>query len=606
MSLRKSMRGKANIANIRKKRAALFVLICSLVTMTGCPRQINSATESSSEPITASTPVHFTEISHEVGIDFKHVNGGRGRKLMPETVGSGLAFLDYDNDGQLDILVINSKTWSSDPNPIKTTPKLYRNLGNGKKFEDVTEKAGLAFTTYGMGVAVGDYDNDGFEDIYITSVGPNHLFHNNGHGTFTDVTQASGTVGVPLPGTKIENKWSSSTAWFDYDKDGKLDIFVCQYVKWSPEIDPYCGRNGKRGYCPPDNFEGARCTLFHNEGNGKFRDVSKEMGILDGAIGKSFGIAIADYNKDGWPDIAVANDTWANFLFISENGQHFTDKGVESGIAFAGSGKAKAGMGIDTADFRNNGEFGLVIGNFAEEGLSLFEPMNGVPGMFEEKGQSLGIVAPSLSNVTFATFFFDYDLDGWPDIFATNGHVDDIVNTYKSMLTFKQQPLVFHNEHGEKFTDKTKELGIVIKIVGRGAAFGDIDNDGDLDVGVVDNNGQFMLLRNDGGNQNYWVRLKLVGTGAKCNRDAIGALVKIVAGGITQEQYVRSGGSFLSESQRALTFGIGKEEAIQSMEIHWPDGIIEKYEELHGPLKINTVYTVTEGKPLQDTTMGSK
>ena len=579
-----------------------FFVACLGVFLGGCVWSKNAPqTSIDTTTLVAATtvPVHFTEISHEAGIDFQHINGGRGRKLMPETVGSGVAFFDYDNDGKVDILIMNSTTWPGDPSPIKTTPKLYHNLGNAK-FEDVTEKSGLAFTTYGMGVAVGDYDNDGFEDIYLTSVGPNHLFHNNGNGTFTDVTKEAGVIGVPLPGTKIENKWSSSAAWLDYDKDGKLDLFVCQYVKWSPEIDPFCGKNGKRGYCPPDNFEGARCTLFHNEGNGKFRDVSKEMGILDGAIGKSFGIAIADYNNDGWPDIAVANDTWANFLFISDKSKHFTDKGVESGIAFAGSGKAKAGMGIDTADFRNNGQFALVIGNFAEEGLSLFEPMQGMPSMFEEKGQSRGLVASSLLNVTFATFFFDYDLDGWPDIFATNGHVDDIVNTYKSMLTFKQQPLLFHNEKGEKFTDRTKEAGIAIKIVGRGAAYGDIDNDGDLDVGVVDNNGKFMLLRNDGGNQNHWIRLKLVGDREKkCNRDAIGALVKVIAGGITQEQYVHSGGSFLSESEHVLTFGLGKNEAIDTIEIHWPDNTIEKYSEKQGQLKANTVYTVTEGQGIK-------
>jgi enediyne biosynthesis protein E4 len=583
---------------MRIKASVLFP-ICILL-LAGCPASRNAPQTIPSDISSATTsPVRFTEVSHGVGIDFWHVNGGRGRKLMPETVGSGVAFFDYDNDGQLDILVINSTTWQGDPNPVKTTPKLYRNLGDGKKFEDVTQRAGLAFTTYGMGVAVGDYDNDGFGDIYITSVGPNHLFHNNGNGTFTDVTQTSGTIGVPLSDTKIENKWSSSAAWLDYDKDGKLDLFVCQYVKWSPEIDPYCGQNGKRGYCPPDNFEGARCTLFHQEATGKFRDVSKETGILDGAIGKSFGIAIADYNKDGWLDIAVANDTWANFLLINDSGKHFTDKGVESGIAFAGSGKAKAGMGIDAADFRNNGQFGLVIGNFAEEGLSLFEPMEGMPSMFEEKGQDRGVVATSLLNVTFATFFFDYDLDGWQDIFATNGHVDDIVNTYKSMLTFKQQPLLFHNEQGEKFADKTKEAGIAIKIVGRGAAYGDIDSDGDLDVGVVDNNGKFMLLRNDGGNQNYWIRLKLIGTGTKCNRDAIGALVKVVAGGITRQQYVHSGGSFLSESEHSLTFGLGKTESIDAIEIHWPDGTIEKHDRKYRALKLNTVYTVTEGQEIE-------
>ena len=534
-------------------------------------------------------PIAFTDIAHTAGVDFKHVNGGRGRKLMPETVGSGMAFFDYDNDGKLDLLIMNSTTWPGDPNPIKTTPKLYHNLGNSK-FEDVTEKMGLGVTMYGMGVAVGDYDNDGFEDLYLTAVGPNHLFHNEAGKGFRDVTTESGTVGVPLSGTKLEHKWSSSAAWLDYDNDGKLDLFVCQYVKWSPEIDPFCGKNGIRGYCPPGNFEGARCTLFHNEGTGTFRDVSKETGILDGALGKSFGIAIADYNHDGWLDIAVANDTWANFLFMNEGGKHFTDKGVESGIAFSMNGKAKAGMGIDVADFRNNGTFGLVIGNFAEEGLSLFEPMDNTSNMFEEKGQAMGVVAPSLSNVTFAIFFFDYNLDGWQDVFATNGHVDDIVNTYKSNLSFKQEPLLFENQKGQRFVDVTHQSKINYKLVGRGSTYGDIDNDGDLDVGVVDNNGQFLLLQNEGGNQNNWVRLKLVGT--KSNRDAIGALIVVNSGKLLQRRYVRSGGSFLSESERVLTFGLGDANLVDSIEVHWPSGAVETVKQV----KINAVNIITEGK----------
>ena len=567
------------------RRASILGIAGISAILCGCPNPAKTI----SGDVAAPNDVRFTEVSHEAGIDFKHVNGGRGRKLMPETVGSGVAFFDYDNDGKVDILIMNGCSWPDDPNAIKSTPKLYHNIGNGK-FEDLTDKLGLNVSMYGMGVAVADYDNDGYEDIYLTAVGPNHMFHNEaGHG-FKEVTLESGTIGVPLPGTKMDNKWSSTAAWLDYDKDGKLDLFVCQYVKWSPEIDPFCGKKGIRGYCPPGTFEGARCTLYHNEGNGKFRDVSRETGILDGAVGKSFGVAVADYNGDGWPDIAVSNDTWANFLFISEGGKRFVDKGVESGIAFSTSGKAKAGMGIDVADFRNNGRFGIVIGNFAEEGLSLFEPMEGASGMFEERGQGRGIVAPSLADVTFATFFFDYDLDGWLDIFATNGHVDDIVNTYKSNLTFKQVPLLFHSEKGERFTDRTSECGITAKIVGRGAAFGDIDDDGDLDVGIVDNNGKFLLLRNDGGNRNHWIRLKLVGV--QSNRDAIGALVKLTVGNSVREQYVRSGGSFLSESQRALTFGLGGADTAESIEIHWPSGLVEKFTDL----KAGAAYIATEGK----------
>lgn len=530
--------------------------------------------------------MHFTEISREAGIDFVHVNGGRGRKLMPETVGSGLAFFDYDNDGNLDLLVMNSRSWPGDPKPIASTPHLYRNRGNGQ-FENVTQAAGLNVSLYGMGVAVGDYDNDGFQDVYLTAVGPNYLFRNENGKRFVNMTARAGVVGAPLPGTKMEHKWSSGASWLDYNKDGRLDLFVCQYVKWSPALDPYCGHNGIRGYCPPDNFEGARCTLFRNDGAGRFTDVSRAMGLFDGSAGKSFSAGVADFNDDGWPDIAVSNDTWANFLFVNEKGKRFSEKGIESGIAFDEGGRAKAGMGLDVADYRNDGRFGMVIGNFSSEGLSLFEPTE--PMLFTDQGQARHVVAPSLLNVTFATFFFDYDLDGWPDIFATNGHVDDIVNTYKSELSFRQKPLLLRNVNGERF-EPVKDNGLDRQIVGRGAASGDIDNDGDLDVGVVDNNGRFLLFRNDGGNARRWVRIRTQGT--RSNRDGIGALVRVRAGGITRSQYVRSGGSFLSESDHALTFGLGDAQTIESVEVRWPSGTVDRAQ----ALAAGRTYVVTEGQ----------
>ncbi|MEI6433039.1 MAG: VCBS repeat-containing protein, partial [bacterium] len=311
--------------------------------------------------------LRFTEVARESGIDFTHVNGAYGRKLMPETVGSGMAFADFDGDGKPDVLIMNGTNWPGQK-PVAGTPRLYRNLGGGK-FQDVTAGSGLDKPLYGMGVAVADYDGDGKEDMYLTAVGSNHLLHNEGGFRFREVTAEAGVVGVPIAGVPLSWKWSASAAWLDYDRDGDLDLFVTQYVKWTPELDPFCGHNGVRGYCPPDNFEGARCTLFQNDGNGKFTDVSREVGLFDCAVGKSFGIAIADFNGDGWPDIAVSNDTWANFLFINEQGKKFSEKGVESGIAFAEGGKARAGMGIDVTDLANDGRSWIAIGNFADEGL---------------------------------------------------------------------------------------------------------------------------------------------------------------------------------------------------------------------------------------------
>ena len=375
-------------------------------------------------------------------------------------------------------------------------------------------------------------------------------------------------VGVPESGIPLKWKWSASAAFFDYDRDGLLDLFVCQYVKWTPERDPFCGHNGVRGYCPPGTFEGAHCTLYRNIGNGRFQDVSRAMGLLDIVTGKSFGIGLGDWNHDGWLDVVVTNDTWANFFLINEQGKRFSEKGVEAGIAFAESGKARAGMGIDVCDYRNNGSFSVAIGNFSNEGLSFFEPEQGL--LFTDRAQALGLTDPSLLNVTFAVLFFDYNLDGWPDLMATNGHVDDVVNTYESMLTFRQKPLVFRNEQGKRFTDQTGALGFTEALVGRGAAVGDLDGDGDLELGLVDNGGRFRLYRNDGGSQNHWIRLKLHGVAS--NRDAIGALVRVRAGGITRSQYVKSAGSFLSESQRALTFGLGQETQVEDVEVVWPTG----------------------------------
>jgi enediyne biosynthesis protein E4 len=517
--------------------------------------------------------VTFTEVAEQVGIRFVHNNGAAGKKNMPETVGSGVAFVDYDNDGWQDILLINSTSWPGDK-PKGGTLRLYRN--DHGAYRDVTKEAGLEIAIYGMGAAAGDYDNDGYEDLFITAIGPNRLYRNTlgdkgrspGQPVFRDVTASAGVQGVPMPGTEMKWKWSASAAWVDYDKDGKLDLFVTQYVKWSPDKNMWCGHNGVRGYCPPKTYEGTYNTLYHNDGDGKLRDVSDETGIRSGPVGKSFGIAVADYNGDGWPDIAVSNDTWANFLYINEGGKRFSERGVESGIAAGEDGHFKAGMGIDTADWRNNGRFSLLIGNFSNEGLSLLDKEESL--LFTDNAHSSGVSEPSLLFLTFGLFFFDYDLDGWQDIFTANGHIDDIVSTYDSMLTYKERPLLFHNDQKGSFVEVGKQCKLLSQAVGRGAAYADIDNDGDLDVALFNNGGKFLLYRNEGGNGNHWLRFRA--EGVEANRGGIGALIRVTRGGVTQSQYVRSGGSFLSESQRQPTFGLGSSGAADRVEVLWPSG----------------------------------
>jgi len=543
--------------------------------------------------------VRFVEISEQAGIHFIHNNGATGKKYMPETIGSGVAFLDYDNDGWQDLLFINSTNWPGDKSRHSTL-KLYRNNGDGT-FTDVTRQAGLDIEMYGMGVAVGDYDNDGYEDIYITGIGPNHLFRNTlgdpgrkpGQPIFQEVTQQAGVEGVPPPGMPLRWKWSTSAAWLDYDKDGKLDLFVCNYVKWSPKTDIRCGRpDGSKQYCPPESYEGVCCTLYHNEGGGRFRDVSAETGIRSlKTAGKSFGIAVADYNGDGWPDIAVANDTWPNFLFVNQGGKRFVEKGIESGLAEEEGGKAKAGMGIDTADWNNDGKFGLTVGNFTAEGLSLFRnDSTGSDILFTNVSSQDAIAATSLNYLTFGCLFFDYDLDGRQDLLAANGHIDDLVHLSNTMISYRERPLLYRNLGQGRFEEVGLQAGLRQQVVGRGLAYGDIDNDGDLDVALIDNGGRARLFRNEGGNRHRWIRFRTVGS--RSNREGIGALIRVTVGAVTQSQYVHSGGSFLSECQREPTFGLGSAMQADRIEIMWPSGAVDRI----GPLAANHQYLVNEGQ----------
>jgi hypothetical protein len=529
-----------------------------------------------------SGPIEFTDVTAQAGIRFKHNSGAFGKKYLPETMGSGVCFLDYDNDGWQDILFVNSMDWPEHQTG-KSFPALYHNNHDGT-FTDVTRAAGLAVEMYGMGCAIGDYDNDGFPDIYITAVGTNHLFHNLRNGKFSDVTAKAG---VSDPG------FSTSAVWFDYDNDGKLDLFVSHYVEWSLEKDQYCSLDGKKkSYCTPQAYKGQSATLFHNKGNGAFENVTKRAGLYD-PTSKSLGIALLDYDNDGWLDLFAANDTEPNKLYRNNHDGTFTDVAVLAGVALSETGRARAGMGVDAADYDGSGWQGLIIGNFTNESMSLYH--NDGSGLFTDEAAASGIGQMSIQSLTFGCFFFDYDLDGLPDIFAANGHVSEDISVVQPNVKYAQRPSVFRNRGNKKVEDASGKLGRALQkeVVGRGAAYGDFDNDGDLDLVITANDGPARLLRNDNGNQNDVLRVKTVGT--RSNRDGIGAKVTVKNNkGLRQTQMVKSGSSYLSQSEMPLTFGLGKPEEGRTVtiEIAWPSG---KKESLTG-IKANQFLTVQEGK----------
>jgi enediyne biosynthesis protein E4 len=516
------------------------------------------------QPTAAPAPV-YSDVTASAGIRFRHNNGAFGKKYLPETLGSGCAFLDFDNDGWQDIILINSKSWPGHAGP-PSYPALYRNNRNGT-FTDVTKQAGLAVEMYGMGVASADYDNDGNVDIYVTALGANHLFRNLGNGRFADVTEKAA---VADPG------FSTSAMWFDYDADGKLDLFVAHYVEWSAEKDLFCTLDGKsKSYCTPESYKGQSSSLFRNKGDGTFQDVTKQAGVYD-PTSKALGVALIDYDDDGRPDLFVANDTQPNRLYRNKGNGTFADVGMTAGVAFNEAGVARAGMGVDAADYDGSGRQSLIIGNFSNEMMALYS--NEGSGLFIDEAPTSTIGKTSLLTLTFACFFFDYDLDGKPDILAVNGHVADDISAVQPKVTYAQAPHLFRNLGSRKFAAVTASSGapLQVPVVGRGAAYGDYDNDGDLDLLIAANNGPARLLRNDGGNRNHWLRVKAVGAAA--NRDAVGAHVRVVLeSGTKLSSMVKTGSSYCSQSELPLTFGLGAVSRVSAIDVTWPGGRVETF-----------------------------
>jgi len=501
---------------------------------------------------------HFTDITQSAGIKFKHNSGRAGRKFLPETLGAGAAFLDYDNDGWPDILLINGKDWT--PHGRRSLSALFHNNHNGT-FTDVTAGSGLDVEMYGMGVAIGDYDNDGRDDIYITALDGDHLFHNEGNGKFRDVTAESG----------IRNaSFGTSAAWLDYDRDGRLDLFVANYVQWNAKGDLWCSLDGAtKSYCTPESYKGTASKLYHNLGGGRFEDVSVKAGVGD-PTSKSLGVTVLDYDGDGWPDLFISNDTQPNKLYHNKRDGTFKEEGVAAGVAFGEDGIARGAMGVDSGDYDRSGRAHLLVGNFSNQMIGLYH--NEGTGLFVDEAPSSAVGRSSLLSLTFGIFFFDYDLDGYLDLFAANGHIEEEIGRVQPRVQYREPPLLFHNLGKGKFENRSATVGddLTRPIVARGAAFADIDHDGDLDLLITTNDGPAYLYRNDLANGNHWISVRTVGS--KSNRDGIGAVVRITTRSGKQWSMVRSGSSYCSQSDLAVTFGLGRDTVVSTLEIDWPSG----------------------------------
>jgi hypothetical protein len=518
----------------------------------------------------------FTDVTSAAGIKFIHNAGKAGKKWLPETMGSGCAFFDADGDGWLDIFLVNSKDWS--PRGRKSPPALFRNNKNGT-FTDITAASGLAAEGFGMGAAVADYDNDGRDDLYVTYLEGDRLYHNEGGAKFRDVTAVSG----------IRNaSFGTSAAWLDYDRDGRLDLFVANYVQWTEKGDLWCSLDGaSKSYCTPESYKGTASKLYRNLGGGKFEDAGVKAGIADPAS-KSLGVAVLDYDGDFWPDLFVANDTQPNKLYHNLRNGAFKEEGLAAGVAFGEDGVARGAMGVDAADYDRSGRPHLVVGNFSNQMIGLYR--NEGNGLFVDEAPRSTVGRSSLLTLAFGTFYFDYDLDGNLDIFALNGHIDEEIQRVQPKVSFRQTPHLFRNAGKGRFEEVTAKSGkdLARPIVGRGAAYGDYDNDGDPDVLVSTNNGPAYLFRNDGGNRNTWLRVRLTGT--KSNRNGIGAVVRVTSASGKQWQLVRSGSSYCSASELTLTFGLGEDPVATLVEVDWPSGAKSRMDNV----KPNQALSITE------------
>ena len=556
-------------------RRILFASL-ALFLAAGCqkkekPKEVLEFTEES-EAFTSDkaeekiTAIALTDVSEAAGLDFEHVNGAFGEKWMPETVGSGGGFLDYNKDGWPDIFLVNGAYWPGHETGGKRPgPALFENNRDGT-FTDVSEKAGLNFSVYGMGCSFADFDSDGDLDVYITATGDNVLLE-NANGVFKDVTRKMGISGND-PAEGSTRAWSTSAAWVDVDRDGWLDLFVNNYVKWTPETDIYTTRDGKsKSYATPEIYPGESCRLYKNMKGKFFKDITREAGVYN-PEGKSLGVAIADFNQDGWPDIVVSNDTQPNFLYENKGDGTFQDKAIVAGIAYDENGRARAGMGVDVADIANDGRLAIAIGNFSQEPLSLYTQVEG--GMFQDRAGSAQLTRGSLLPLTFGVIFSDLDNDGLVDLLSANGHIEPEINQVQQNITFEQGPQVFYNTGG-RFQDISDQVGdsFSIPVVGRGIATADFDKDGDLDVLLTVNGGRPKLFRNDNptGNKTVIVRLR----GKKPNPNAIGATVSVWKEGIRQIRMMRTGSTYLSQSDIGeLIVGLGQNQIPDSVEVTWP------------------------------------